>query len=131
LPGKESGGSNEDDRTIPRAIHIEIWSAGGQFGRVCQRANSRTKGENDIPDETRRLVLPKEICSNRKILLAIEIPSDINDRGGVSRGSISRNYEGVGKDPSVHPYFERLDSPALRSYRLSFRRVGCKCAGFD
>jgi hypothetical protein len=66
---------------------------------------------------------------NREILLAMTIDSDIKD-GGASRGSISPNYENLGKNPSVYPYYERLFGPALRGYGLPFQRVGDECAGF-
>lgn len=58
------------------------------------------------------------------------IDSDTNC-GGVSRGSIRRSYEGVGKNPSIYPYFERLFRPAVRGGGLPVRRVGGECARFD
>ena len=62
----------------------------------------------------------------KKSFLVIGIESDMK-AGGVSLGTISRNYEGVG-NPSVYSYFERLFRPALRGHRLSFRRISSKRA---
>jgi len=67
--------------------------------------------------------LPKQ-----KNFLAMAIDSDMK-AGGVSPGTISRNYEGVGKNPSIYPYFERLCRPALRSRGLPFRRQRSQRAG--
>jgi hypothetical protein len=47
------------------------------------------------------------------------IDSDMK-AGGESQGTISRSYEGVGKNPSVYPYLERLFWAALRSHRFPF-----------
>ena len=55
---------------------------------------------------------------NKKNLLAMAIHSDMK-AGGVSLGTISRTYEGVG-NPSVYSYFERLLRPGLRGDGLPF-----------
>jgi hypothetical protein len=73
----------------------------------------RCRGE--IPDEIRAAL--KNLL-RQKILLAMKIRSDTNDSRGVSRGSISRRYEGVGKNPFLHPYFERLFGHARRRHGL-------------
>jgi hypothetical protein len=39
---------------------------------------------------------------------------DTNECSGVSLGSKNRSYEGVGKHPSIYPFFERLSRRALR-----------------
>jgi hypothetical protein len=65
---------------------------------------------------------------NSKILLGTMINPDTNDCG-VSRGAISRNYEGVGKNPSVYPFFEQLFGSMLLGHGLSFQRDCGKCAG--
>ena len=85
-------------RTIPRVIHIEIWGPSGQFGQelVPTQNSQQKRGKRHCGFDSPAGVA-KKICSNRKFLLAIEIPSDINGLGGVSRGSISRSYEGVEK----------------------------------
>jgi hypothetical protein len=58
-------------------------------------------------------------CQKQKILVAMTIKSDTKNSCGVSPGSISRNYEGVG-DFSVYPYFGLFLQPALRGYRVQF-----------
>jgi hypothetical protein len=65
-------------------------------------------------------VLAKKIAK-QKDLLAMTIESDTGDGCGVSRGSISRNYESVGI-LSVYPYFKWLLRSALRGHRLPFQR---------
>jgi hypothetical protein len=50
----------------------------------------------------RQTVLEKEICK-KKILLAMKFDPGTRGSGGASRGSRSRNYEGVGKTPFVYP----------------------------
>jgi hypothetical protein len=67
---------------------------------------------------------------SQKKLLAMTIASDTNERGGLSPGSISRNYEGVGNS-SVCPYFGRLLRPALRGRRLQFRRDSGQCSVYS
>jgi hypothetical protein len=63
-----------------------------------------------------------------KKLLAMTIDSDTNEGRRIA-GSISRSY-GVGENPSVYSYFERLFRPALRGDGLPFQRVGGECASF-
>jgi hypothetical protein len=60
-------------------------------------------------------------------LLAMVINSDTN-KGGASRGSISRNCENI-RNPSVYADFERLFRPALLGRGLSFQWVSVACAG--
>jgi hypothetical protein len=69
-------------------------------------------------------------CKNKwpdkKNLLAMAIDSDMK-AGGVSQGTISRNYEGVGS-PSVYPYFQRLFGLAMRGHYLRFQRISGQCS---
>jgi len=69
-------------------------------------------------------------CENKwpdkKNLLAMAIDSDMK-AGGLSQGTISRNYEGVGHS-SVYPYFERLFRSTLRGYGLSFQWDSGECS---
>jgi hypothetical protein len=58
------------------------------------------------------------------------IQSDMKT-GGASLGTISRGYEGVGKNPSVYPYFERLFRAALRGHGLLFQRDSGECSGYS
>jgi hypothetical protein len=67
-------------------------------------------------------------CPTEKILLAMRIDADSNERGK-SLGTVSRSY--VGKDPSVHPCFERFVRPALRGDRSPFQWVGGKRAVYS
>jgi hypothetical protein len=62
----------------------------------------------------------------KKNLLAKPIHSDMK-AGGVSPGTISRNYEGVGSF-SVYRYFERVVRPALRGHGLPFQWISSKRA---
>jgi hypothetical protein len=66
----------------------------------------------------------------KKNLLAKPIHSDMK-AGGESPGTISRNYEGVGKRPCVYPHFERLLRPALRGCRLPFQRNAAECSVYS
>jgi hypothetical protein len=59
----------------------------------------------------------------------MKVSRDINERGGASRGSTSRSYEGVGKNPSAYPFIERPFRPALRGDGLLFERLAGECAG--
>jgi hypothetical protein len=70
----------------------------------------------------------RKLIAEQRNLLAMTINFDTNS-GGASRGSIRCNYERVGENPSVYPYFERLFHPALGGDCLLFQRVGGKCAG--
>lgn len=63
----------------------------------------------DITDRSVR-----QNCQIDEILLAMIVDSDTNS-DGVSRGSVRRTYEGVGKNPSLYPYLQRLFRPAKRS----------------
>ena len=63
-------------------------------------------------------------------LLAMTINSNMNVGGGVSLGTISRNYESVG-NRSVYPYFERLLRPALRRDGLPFQRNSGECSVYS
>jgi hypothetical protein len=88
---------------------------------------------NDKPEiRTSRLIKGGlEInCPNSEISLAMTIGSDMNSSCGGSRGSIRRNYEGVGENLTVYSYFERLFRPALRGDGLPFQWVGGERAGF-
>jgi hypothetical protein len=76
------------------------------------------------------LILLEKEFSKLKNLLAMKIRPDTNDGGGASRGSINRSYEGVGKNPSLCPYFERPLLAAMRGHGLPFQRIGGECAGF-
>jgi len=62
-------------------------------------------------------------------MLAMKVCPDINEGGGASRGSICRSYEGVEKNPSAYPYFDRRLRSALRGHRLLFEWLAGKCAG--
>jgi hypothetical protein len=64
----------------------------------------------------------------QKKLLAMTIDSDTN-KGGASRGTISRNCENAWNH-SVYSAFERLFRAALWGEDLPFQRVGGACAGF-
>jgi hypothetical protein len=64
---------------------------------------------------------------DKKNFLAMAINSNMNVGGGESRGTISRNYEGVG-NPSVYPYFHWLFRLALRGDGLPFQRLSSKRA---
>src|SRR5206468_11360594 len=66
---------------------------------------------------------------DKKNFLAMPIHSDMK-AGGVSRGSMCRNYEGVGHS-SVYLYFERLFRPALRGHGLSFQWDSGECSVFS
>jgi hypothetical protein len=59
----------------------------------------------------------------------MKINSDTNGSGGASRGSISRSYAGVEKNPSVYSYFERLFHPTVRGRGLSIRRSAASVQG--
>jgi hypothetical protein len=98
------------------AWHVELLRAAGT-DCTCELNSSET--EKFFKKNQKRI----------KYLLAMKINSGTNG-GGASRGSISRSYEGVGKNPSVYPYFERLFRPAVRGCRLSVRRVGGERARF-
>lgn len=97
------------------------------------RANATAKFANlsddrEVSGSAYRAVLANKWTEKKKSL-AVPINSDTEAGSGVSRGPISRDYESMG-NLCAYRYFERLFWPALRRYRLSFRRVGSECAGF-
>ena len=112
--------AGNDNDLFPRVIFMKISSVGADF-EVLTTAGKTLDGfvgrtcENKWPD--------------KKNLLAMAIDSDMKG-GGVSPGSISRNYEGVG-DRSVYFYFARLFRPALRGHGLSFQRDSGECSVYS
>ncbi|SRR6266498_5002585 len=89
-------------------------------GRKLERAAPRCPGRSRAYKINGR---------TEKILLAMTIDSDRNS-GGESRGSISRSYERVGKNPFVYHCVEWPFRPTVRGRRLPVQRVGTECAGF-
>jgi hypothetical protein len=66
---------------------------------------------------------------DKKNFLAMPIHSDMK-AGGVSLGTISRGYEGVGHS-SVYPYFERLFRSTLRGHGLFFQWDSGECSVYS
>jgi len=132
IGGTQNQAANPSFR-VPSYLHRKAH----EYGKTTH-AFHRALGQNQYSDaglrqSRRRHSSTRDLRNSwpdKKNFLAMPIHSDMK-AGGLSRGTISRGYEAVGKNPSVYLYFERRLRLARLGYGLSFRRDSGECSVYS